>query len=54
MDSIIPTTGMLEDMTDLALAYSNNVRYCPAVYQAQMKNKSALTVSLTAKGYRVP
>jgi len=42
MDSIIPNTGEVERMTDLALLFANNVRYCPEVWRARMKDKAAL------------
>jgi SpoVK/Ycf46/Vps4 family AAA+-type ATPase len=42
MDSIIPNTGEVERMTDLALLFANNVRYCPEVWRARMKDKPAL------------
>jgi ATP-dependent 26S proteasome regulatory subunit len=42
MDSIIPNTGDVERMTDLALLFANNVRYCPEVWRARMKDKGAL------------
>ena len=42
MDSIIPNTGDIERMTDLALLFANNVRYCPEVWRTRMKDKPAL------------
>lgn len=42
MDSIIPNTGDVERMTDLALLFANNVRYCPEFWRARMKDKPAL------------
>lgn len=42
MDSIIPNTGDVERMTDLALLFSNNVRYCPEVWRARMRDKGTL------------
>lgn len=53
MDSIIPNTGKVADMADLALFYSNNTRYCPEVWQARLLDKGTLQGELLAKGYNV-
>ncbi len=46
MDSILPNTGDVERMTDLALLYANNVRYCPEVWRPRMRDKAALLNTL--------
>lgn len=53
MDSIIPNTGDVERMTDLALLFANNMRYCPEVWRERMKDKAALiSVLKGATDYR--
>ena len=42
MEDVIPNTGDVEAMTNMALYYANNRKYCPAEWRDRMGNRSEL------------
>ena len=47
MEDVIPNTGDVEAMTNMALYYANNRKYCPVEWRDRMGNRSELKRSFS-------
>lgn len=54
MDSIVANTREVESMIDLALWFTNNLKYCPPQWREKARRKQDLNVPASVKNFSVP